>query len=158
QGLCNVVPPDAHVAAAAFDFQAIVPTMAYEVAVEVRVFARCAEKAPIAAAADPVVVHVVEVRKALTVADHVVTGRVEKRNALRPLGVVAISLVPGAAGPARVVDLAPLDDEALQGPAPRENAGLVVAAEAGRRVAPAPVGNVAILDDDIVSTAHFDGA
>src|SRR5262245_19516077 len=71
--------------------------------------------------------------------------------------MVAVILVPRAARPARVVDLAPLNDKALQGSAARQNAGLVIAAEAGRRVAPAPVGNVAILDDDIVSAANFDG-
>src|SRR5262249_34837105 len=87
-----------------------------------------------------------------------VTARVEQRNALRPLCVVAVLLVPGTARPARVVDFAPLDDEALQSPVARENAGIVVAAEAGRRITPTPVRNVAILDDDIVSAPHFNGA
>ena len=73
--LRDVVVPDAHVAAAAFHLQAVVPAVADEVAVDVRVGAGRAAEAAVAAAADDVVVHVLQVGEALVVADHVVARR-----------------------------------------------------------------------------------
>ena len=51
----------------------------------------------------------------------------------------------------RMVQLAALDDEPLQGRAAREDGRVVVEPEAGLGIEPAPVGDVAVFDDDVVA-------
>ena len=157
-GLRDVVSPHPHVAAAALHFQAVVPAVADDVAVDVRIGAGRSAETAVASPADHIVVHVLKVGKALIVPDHVVSGRVEQRNALRPLRVIAELGVPRAAVAGGMVQLAPLDDEAFQALAMREDGCLVVEPEAGLGIEPAPVGDVAALDDNVVATLDTDRA
>ena len=88
-----------------------------------------------------------------------VAAGVEQTDALRPLRVRGISrLVPVAAIEARIVQLAALDDQTLQGGAAREDGRLVVESETRLGIEPAPVGDVAVLDDDVVAALDPDGA
>ena len=104
------------------DFQAVVPAVAYDISIDVRVRARGALETAVAAAADAVVVHVLQVGKAFVVADDVVAGGVEQRDALRPHRVRRIHrFVPSAAVPLGIMQLAALNNQASHGAAPRQD-------------------------------------
>ena len=57
-----------------------------------------------------------------------------------------------------MMQLASLDDESFQPGAARVDGRVHVEPESGRGVEPAPVGDVAILDDDVVAAVDPDGA
>ena len=111
RGARDVVIPHAHVAPAAFHLEAIVPRVGDEVAIDVRVRSRRAAITPIRAAADGVVEHVLRVRHALVVADHVIPRGVEEADRLRAGGMGGkFRLIPVVRVLARVMKPAALDD------------------------------------------------
>lgn len=66
--------------------------------------------------------------------------------------------VPIAAVKGGIVQLAALDDEALQGGAPGINGRLIVITKAGLGIEPAAVQNIAVFDDDVVPASYDDRA
>ncbi|OPZ12202.1 MAG: hypothetical protein BWZ10_02108 [candidate division BRC1 bacterium ADurb.BinA364] len=163
----QVIAPDAHVAVAALGLDGVVPTMFETIAVDVRVAVGRAGAAIVRSAADDVVVVVVFVGPDFVVADHMVAAGVEKRNALRTVGmpsaVSAIGVhglaifVPAVGVVARMMDAVALDDEPLD-----RRHGRVVVLGVNPRIAiqapflafqpigPPPAADVAILDDHVM--------
>src|SRR5207247_549778 len=94
----------------------VVPAVGDEVAVDVGVRSRRAAEAAVASAADHVVIHVLQIRPALVVADDVVAVGVEQADGLRAGGVGGVrGLVPRAAVMSGVMNFAALNDEPLEG-------------------------------------------